>query len=402
MAFSKEFIKKIRDCGIHEYAAQFTDLLKVGNMYSGRCPHPDHDDNTPSFKIFASNDKGETYENFACMGCGYFGKKEDARPYSGNDNIAFVRWMSDHKNSGRVLSFVEAVTELAKFYNIPLEYDKFYIVYNENKQLAYKHHKNLLENNKIEVLTYLQHRGMDIADIIKWGIGYDNNRITFPIKDSSSNVVGFSNRAFSKASIDSGQKYKNTHNSESFNKSKVLYGIQYFNNTRKHILLTEGQIDTIMAHKYGVDFAVAPMTCHLSDYHIEHIKKIDKIPILCFDNDKAGLDGMADSAKRLRKAGVKVIKYLPLPPGMDLADVANLQKDNLINYLNENVCLYSQYEINKLLDRFDSGVNELLMSTVPSINALINEIDNDVEKKIIRSFVNKRLHLWKDDDIICL
>lgn len=401
MSFSKEFIKKIKDCGIHKYASQFTNLIKTGNLYSGRCPHPDHDDSTPSFKVFTSNDKGETYENFACMGCGYFGKKETDRTYYGNDNIAFVRWMSDHKNSTKILSFVEAVTELAKFYNIPLEYDKYSAVYDENKKIAYKSHMNLIQNNEVAVLVYLQNRGIELSDIVKWGIGYDGNRITFPIKDNSSNIIGFSDRAFSKISIESGQKYKNSHNSEVFTKSKVLYGIQYFNNNRKHILLTEGQIDTILAHKYGVDFAVAPMTCHLSNYHIEYIKKIDKIPILCFDNDKAGLEGMADSVKRLREAGVKVIKYLPLPTGMDLADVANLQKDNLINYLNENVCLYSQYEISKLLDRFDSGVNELLISMTPSINNLINEIVNPTERQIMKNFVSKRLHLWKDDDILC-
>ena len=107
MGFSKEFIKKIRDCGISQYASQFTKLEKRGNIFIGRCPHPDHNDSDPSFRIFID----ENGENFSCMGCGYYGKKDNDRQYHGNDNISFVRWMSDNRNSNHVLTFNEAVRE---------------------------------------------------------------------------------------------------------------------------------------------------------------------------------------------------------------------------------------------------------------------------------------------------
>ena len=400
MGFSKEFIKKIRDCGISQYSSQFTKLEKRGNLFIGRCPHPDHNDSDPSFRIFID----ENGENFSCMGCGYYGKKDNDKQYHGNDNISFVRWMSDNRNSNHVLTFNEAVRELANFYHIPIEYDEFSEIYKKNREEAYRYHMNLLDtsnNDSVQAVKYLYNRGLDGSDIVKWGLGYNGDRITFPITNASSDVVGFSNRAFSDASIKSGSKYVNTANSISFQKNGVLYGIQYFNKHRNHVLLVEGQIDTILAHKYGVDFAIAPMTCHVSDSQAEWIKKNNKIPILCFDGDEAGQKGTAESAEKLRQHGVSIIKYLPLTAGMDMADLANNMKDNLCEYIHANMCLYNQYEINKLLDRFDSGVNELIIGIMPDINNKLKDIKDNVERGIIKNLISKRLHLWKDDDILC-
>lgn len=400
MGFSKEFIKKIRDCGISKYASQFTKLEKRGNVYIGRCPHPDHNDSNPSFRIFI-DEKGE---NFSCFGCGYYGKRDEDKPYSGNDNISFVRWMSDNRNSQHILTFNEAVKELARFYNIPLEYDEFSDVTNKNRKKAYEYHIALLDRGNTESVSavkYLLSRGLDVSDIVKWGIGYDGNRITFPIANQSSDVIGFSNRAFSAVSIERGSKYKNTSNSGLFQKSDVLYGIQYCNRQRKHIMLVEGQFDAILAQKYGVDFVVATMTCHVSDSQAEWIKKHNKTPILCFDGDEAGQRGTAESVKTLRKHGISVIKYMPLTAGMDMADLANNMQKNLLSYLHENICLYGQYEINKLLDKFDSDVNEMLIGIMPTINSRLNEIKGQAEYGVLKNLVSKRLHLWKDDDILC-
>ena len=84
-----------------------------------------------------------------------------------------------------------------------------------------------------------------------------------------------------------------------------------------------------------------------------------------------------------------------------MADLANNMKDNLCAYIHANMCLYNQYEINKLLDRFDSGVNELIIGIMPDINNKLKDIKDNVERGIIKNLISKRLHLWKDDDILC-
>ena len=52
-------------------------------------------------------------------------------------------------------------------------------------------------------------------------------------------------------------------------------------------------------------------------------------------------------------------------------------------------------------DRFDSGVNELIIGIMPDINNKLKDIKDHVERGIIKNLISKRLHLWKDDDILC-
>ena len=251
-----------------------------------------------------------------------------------------------------------------------------------------------------EAFMYLINRGIDYISMKKWLIGYDGDRITFPIFDRFNNVIGFSNRMFGPISTESKQKYKNSPSSPIFDKSSIFYGIQNFNNNRKHILIVEGQIDVILAHKYGIDIAVAPMTSHLSDNHIGLLKKMGKIPILCFDNDPAGAKGLIKTVDILRSNNISPIKFLPLPEGMDMADAANYFKDGLQKYMVDKTKLYSQHEIGVLLDRVDSRINEILLEYMPSIRNTLKSINDDNEQHLIKNFVVNRLRLWKDDAII--
>lgn len=56
------------DLGI--FAASFTDLSPSGATLRGRCPHPDHDDETPSFYVYPDR-------HFHCYGCGWHGDATD-------------------------------------------------------------------------------------------------------------------------------------------------------------------------------------------------------------------------------------------------------------------------------------------------------------------------------------
>ena len=394
--YTKQFIEKIKSCGIVKYASQYTQLEKSGYVYQGRCPHPDHNDSDPSFRVFIDQKTGS--ESWACMGC-HCGKKDNKENF-GSDNIAFVRWMSCNKKSTHVLNFVEAVKILAEFYCIPIEEDKYEYLYIKNMNNAIHWHNNLMMPDNREAFMYLINRGIDYISMKKWLIGYDGDRITFPIFDRFNNVIGFSNRMFGPISTESKQKYKNSPSSPIFDKSSIFYGIQNFNNNRKHILIVEGQIDVILAHKYGIDIAVAPMTSHLSDNHIGLLKKMGKTPILCFDNDPAGAKGLIKTVDILRSNNISPIKFLPLPEGMDMADAANYFKDGLQEYMVDKKKLYSQHEIGVLLDKIDSRINEILLEYMPSIRNTLKSINDDNEQHLIKNFVVNRLRLWKDDAII--
>lgn len=118
--FSSNFKDKIKQkINLLELIKEYTDLKPAGdNIWQGRCPHPDHDDTTPSFRVWKNNDNTWSW---ACMGC-HVGKKDTKdnkyRNY-GSDCFAFVQWMSDHKNSKHIYSFTESIMVLADKYNIP-------------------------------------------------------------------------------------------------------------------------------------------------------------------------------------------------------------------------------------------------------------------------------------------
>src|SRR5262245_58241599 len=50
---------------LYDLVSQDTDLRKMGSGYSGRCPFPDHADNTPSFHLYTNRQK----ERWKCYGC---------------------------------------------------------------------------------------------------------------------------------------------------------------------------------------------------------------------------------------------------------------------------------------------------------------------------------------------
>lgn len=53
-----------------EVAGRFTDVRHSGRAYVGRCPHPDHGDENPSFYVYPDN-------RFHCYGCGWHGDATD-------------------------------------------------------------------------------------------------------------------------------------------------------------------------------------------------------------------------------------------------------------------------------------------------------------------------------------
>ena len=65
--FSSNFKDKIKQkINLLELIKEYTDLKPAGdNIWQGRCPHPDHDDTTPSFRVWKNNDNTWSW---ACMG----------------------------------------------------------------------------------------------------------------------------------------------------------------------------------------------------------------------------------------------------------------------------------------------------------------------------------------------
>lgn len=391
MAYSAEFISKIRSCGIVKYVSQFTELKKVGSVLQGRCPHPDHNDSNPSFTIWKDSKTG--LESWCCMGC-HSGKKGNhggARNF-GSDNIALVQWLSAHKASNHTYTFREAIAILADFYNIPLERPQNQKLLTENKGKAVRYYQAL--RNNLGAISYLQQRGLDAEDISKWAIGYDeyHNRITFPVINRDFEVLGFSNRYIGQNPDEC--KYWNDPKNEVFDKGRLLYGIQFIDQSCSYIYITEGQMDTILATKYGLKNVVASMTCTLTEHQIELIVKSGMTPVLCYDADAAGQEGTKAVLRRFYEAGCRQMEVLPMPAGLDMADLANKLRNNLPLYVETHKTKYSKFLLDNIAKVVDEKITAIQMAVMPDIEKALSCISDPCELQVMKSFIKKRLHLW--------
>lgn len=370
--FSQEFINKVKDkVDIIKLIQEYTELKKVGpKLYEGRCPHPDHIDADPSFRVW------EDSKSWACMVC-HAGKKNGTFKNYGSDCFAFMQWIDPIKCK----NWKDAIIFLARKYGIPIPTDKNAKLYKEKRELASCYMDNL---NNVPI-NYLKKRGLSKDDCYNWGLGFDGRKIVFPLMDRYKNVLGFTKR-WIEVPEGSNDKYKNSYNSSIFNKSLYLYGIHNLDESFKEIRITEGSMDVILAHKYGAKNVLATLGTAFTDGHVEIIRHYGMIPVFIFDGDEAGLKAINQSITLLAEHNI-YSKLLILPTDKDLADLAIEQKENIEEYIEFNSITYGNYLIQKELNLYNAKVNELRLKTYPNILKVLEKVPTQSERKILKSYI---------------
>ncbi len=121
------------------------------------------------------------------------------------------------------------------------------------------------------------------------------NRLTIEIRNRNGEVIGFGAR-----SLDGSEpKYLNTPQTSAFDKSRVLYGLDWAGDTlrqSRRAVVVEGYMDVITAHEHGFTDAVASMGTAVTSEQLNSLAQIvsggDQAGevILCLDSDAAGQD----------------------------------------------------------------------------------------------------------------
>ena len=295
MYYSEEVIEEVRTKNdIVDVISGYVRLQKKGSSYFGLCPF--HNEKSPSFSV--SREKQMYY----CFGCG-----------AGGNVFTFLM---DYEN----FSFVEALKFLADRAGVVLpemEYSK------EAKARADRK-TQLLEINKLAAQyfyvqlkseqgktahAYLTGRQLSEETIKAFGLGYSSkysddlfrylrkrgytedlirqaglintdekngvydkfwNRVMFPIMDVNNRVIGFGGRVMG----DAKPKYLNSPETEIFDKSRNLYGLNRARTSRKpYFLVCEGYMDVIALHQAGFTNAVASLGTALTTGHAALIKR---------------------------------------------------------------------------------------------------------------------------------
>lgn len=373
--YPQEFIDKIKEVvPMRQLAEEYTVLEKVGNgIYRGRCPHPEHKDKNPSFCVW------EKSNSWACLVC-HHGKKTEKFKNYGSDCIAFIRWI-------KKMSMPQAIEYLAKKYHIPLPDKKNQKLLDAKKALAYSYMDNLTG----KALKYLTDRGLSKEDCYSWGLGYDGQKIIFPLLDRYKNILGFTKRwiEMPENCVD---KYKNSPNSPIFNKGLYLYGTHKLDLEFEEIRITEGSMDVILADKYGVKNVVGTLGTAFTDGHIEIIKHYKLIPVLCFDGDSAGLKAINKTASLLAEHGI-YCKVFILPDGKDMADLALELKEDLEDYIKEHSITYGNHLISDEMNSYLAKVNELRLKYYPKLITILNQVPSVEEKSILKSHIKNMMNI---------
>lgn len=112
-------------------------------------------------------------------------------------------------------------------------------------------------------------------------------RLMFPIRDRSGRVVGFGGRTLG----DAQPKYMNSPQTELFDKSSVLFGIQLAQDAireAQRAVLVEGYLDAVRAHLAGYPNTVASLGTAVTAQQLAALGRMTETVILALDPDPAG------------------------------------------------------------------------------------------------------------------
>jgi len=336
---------------IVDIAGGYLRLEKAGRNFKALCPF--HEEKTPSFFVFPER------QSWRCFGCG-----------SGGDLVSFVM-----KKEG--IDFSEALKMLAERAGVSLARRKEAAedkaadrLYRINEAAAQYYHDLLLKEPIAEpARDYVKGRGLDQKAVADFQLGfspgeglkkhltelgyaekellalgllgekegrtydYFRHRLMFPIRDIKGRVVGFGARALD----DSLPKYLNSPQTEIFDKSSVLYGIDRAKSAireRKLAVIVEGYTDVITAHQHGAASVVASMGTALTEKQIKILRGLTRSLAFALDPDVAGdaatLRGIEIARRSLDREGLEIptllgttsklraeISIIPLPQGKD-------------------------------------------------------------------------------------
>jgi DNA primase len=404
---------------IDEVVGEYVQLKGAGGgQKKGLCPF--HDEKTPSFHVTPSRGY------FHCFGC-----------QTGGDVIAFVMKM-DH------LTFTETIERLAERIGYQLTYEQgsggtkapagqrsrliaahaaAVTFYREQLQLPEAGHaRDLLMKrgfdraacddfevgyspDQWDALTkFLRGQGFTIEELMLAGLAKEGqkgpidrfrNRLMWPIRDISGDVVGFGARKLASDEEDQGPKYLNTPETPIYKKSQVLYGLDRAKKEiakKRQAVIVEGYTDVMAAHLAGITTAVATCGTAFGDEHIRILRRLlmddDAFRgevIFTFDGDAAGqkaaLRAFGDDQKFVTQTFVAVE-----PSGMDPCELRQHHGDAAVRDLIARRVPLFEFAIKSAIKQYDLTNADGRVSALNAAAPLIGKIrDTSLRPEYARS-----------------
>jgi DNA primase len=228
---------------------------------------------------------------------------------------------------------------------------------------------------------------LNLAGLVKEGskgmIDRYRNRLIWPVKDISGDVVGFGARKLASDEVDTGPKYLNSPETPVYKKNAILYGLDMAKKEiakSRQVVIVEGYTDVMAAHLAGVTTAVATCGTAFGDEHIRIIRRLlmdaDAFRgevIFTFDGDAAGqkaaLRAFEDDQKFVAQTFVAVE-----PNGMDPCELRQAHGDDAVrNLVARRVPLF-EFAIKSVIANYDITSAEGRVNALNQVAPLIGRI----------------------------
>jgi DNA primase len=374
---------------VEEVVGDYLQLRGAGGgSFKGLCPF--HEEKTPSFNVTPS--RGLWY----CFSC-----------TEGGDVIKFVQRIE-------TLGFAEAVERLAARAGIELRYEQGGHVpgreQSQRRRLTEAHRaaaefyaERMAAAGAGHARAFLSSRGFEEADWARFGVGcappeWDaltrhlrgrgftdtellrgglarqgrrgpvdmfRNRLIWPIRDLTGDVIAFGARKLDEAS--DGPKYLNTPESPLFKKSSVLYGADLAKRDikqRRQAVIVEGYTDVMACHLSGITTAVATSGTSFGEGHINILRRLlmdtESLPcdfIFTFDGDAAGQRAALRAFQEEQRFVTQTFVAVQ-PDGLDPCDLRLKQGDAAVRDLIASRIPLFEFAIRNALGRHDLETNE--------------------------------------------
>lgn len=383
---------------IEELVGSYVQLKKAGRNLRGLCPF--HSEKTPSFMV--SPEKGIAY----CFGC-----------HQGGDIFKFIQLVES-------VDFPEAIDILAQKTNVVVPKKAPEIANKRLKgieinQSTVSFYKDQLERNKKhkeyfldrgltqdtisqfqlgyapdsfdQLKNHLTEKGYTVRDLLDAAVTnqrsiadkntYDRfrNRLIFPIFDHQDNPVAFSGRIIGEGE----PKYLNSPETPTYNKSFVLYGLNWAKEAIKQedlAIFVEGYMDVIAAHQAGTKNVIATCGTASTPQQLKLIQRYTKNIAFAFDQDSAGMDATF-RAIELAQIGDLNIQIIQIPNGKDPDECIKEDVEKWREAVKNPITVMDFY-FNYALNQFDKekleGKKNILNFLLPLIKLYKSEVEQSI------------------------
>lgn len=410
-----DFISAVLDkTDIVSLISHYVKLDRKGNTYWACCPF--HNEKTPSFSVVPDR------QFYHCFGCG-----------EGGNALSFVKKMEN-------VEFIDALKILAEKAGMEMpklsggnyrenlmdakEREKLYELM---RDAARHYHENLSNPSAARFNEYLRERKLDGGIVRRFGLGasldYDEmpkylaskgyteaqmraagmvdgrggrvydvfgERLMYPIIDNMGRVIAFGGRTLEKNPERA--KYRNSTQTEIFDKSNVIYGINLLKKRKSEklpinfVIMVEGYMDVIALHKAGFDTAVASMGTSLTVRQARQLKLFGDLVYISYDGDSAGQKATMRGLDILRETGLTV-KVVRLPDGLDPDDVIKRGGSAAYQKLLDEAIPLTAYKIEILRKKYDVKDPDERAKLAIEASKTVIALDNPIEQEQYLNYI---------------